>query len=164
MNLTDALLEEELLLARLTASKLAKVMHGIMSVGTASLEMECPTDFLTGREKTPLGFLEVLRCIGVKAEQVDQVPVLRQQVHQLAELTTRFHGLFMELAHWRNMSPQEVSATVDRLGDCYSQFCQQLGDFCCLLGMDADYSAQVQQDKMILDAFFQMVGPLKAEV
>jgi hypothetical protein len=158
MNLTNALPDDELLLAQLTAAKLAKVMHGMMSVGTASLELESPTDFLAGREKTPLGFLEVLRCIGVKAEYVDQIPLLRQQVHQLTDLASRFHGQFMELARWRNMSPRDVSAAVDRLGDCYTQFCQQLADFCSLLGMDSDYSEQAQQDRMILDAFFHTVG------
>ena len=82
MNLTHAIPEVELLLARLTTTKLAKVMHGFLSVGSASLEMASPSDFLTGREKTPLGFLAVLRCIGVNVHNVDKLPLLRQQVDQ----------------------------------------------------------------------------------
>jgi hypothetical protein len=157
MNLTHALPQDELLLARLTASKLAKIMHGLLSVGSASLSMESPTDFLTGREKTPFGFLEVLRCIGVYAEHIDVVQLLRQQVDQLSDLTRQFHTLFMELARWRTMSIQDVRALVDRLGDTYSQFCQLLGVFCSQLGMDSDYSDQAQQDRNYLEAVIQTV-------
>lgn len=56
------------------------------------------------------------------------------------------------------MTADEVSAAVDRLGDCYTQFCQQLGAFCSFLGMSADYSTQARQDRMLLEALFQTVA------
>jgi hypothetical protein len=64
----------------------------------------------------------------------------------------------MELAHWRSMSPEDIRATVARLGESYTVFCQRLGGFCSLLGMESDYSSQAQQDRSLLDAFFQ-TGP-----
>src|SRR5262245_42979363 len=70
---TAAVPEDELRLARLTASKLARVLHGLLSVGTGALELERPADFLAGREQTPLGFLEVLRCTGVRAGHADKL-------------------------------------------------------------------------------------------
>jgi hypothetical protein len=158
MGLTDALPPDELLLARLTASKLARVMHGLLSVGTAALEMESPAAFLAGREKAPLGFLEVLRCIGVRPGHADKVELLRERVGELSELGSRCHGLLLELARWRDLAPQEVRAAVDRLGETYAQFCRRLGLFCSLLGVEADYSGQAQQDPALLGAFFQTVS------
>ncbi len=158
MNLTDALPQDELLLAQLTASKLAKVMHGLMSVGTASLGMEASRDFLTDRDKTPLGFLEVLACIGVNPGHADKIPLLRERVKELADVTSQFHRSFIELTNWRSMSLQDIKATVERLGDSYTEFCRLLGGFCSLLGMDSDYSEQAQQDRSLLEAFFQTLN------
>jgi hypothetical protein len=153
MDLTQALPQDEQFLAQLTTPKLAKVMHGFLSVATTSLQMESPADFLGGREKTGLGFLEVLRCVGVKPGHADKIEFLRQRVDQLSELGRRFHGLFLELAGWRSMSPQDIRITVERLGDTYAQFCQLLGTFRSELGADSDYSAQARQDRDMLDAF-----------
>jgi hypothetical protein len=155
MNLADAIPHDDLALARLTASKLAKVMHGLMSIGTASLGMPSPADFLAGRDKTPLGFIEVFRCVGLKAGHADQIPLLRDHVEQLADLVSRFHDHFLHLAAWRTLSDSDVRATAERLGETYSQFCEQLGRFCALLGMDGDFSVQAQQDRAGLDGFFQ---------
>jgi hypothetical protein len=155
MNLAHALPQDELLLAQLTASKLAKVMHGLMSVGTGSLEMASPTDFLSGRDKVPLGFLEVLRCIGVKPGHTDKIEVLRQQVDQLSELTSRFYTVFMELAHWRSMSREDVRQTADRLVVSYTEYLQRLGAFCSMLGMDPDYSAKAQIGRFGIDSFLR---------
>ncbi len=159
MNLTDALPQDELVLARLTAVKLAKVMHGLLSVGTGSLEMEPAGAFLAGRDKTPLGFLEVLGCIGVKDGNADKIPLLRERVKELADLTREFHRLFMDLTDWRRLSPQEINAKVDRLGDRYTLFCQRLGAFCSMLGMESDFTQQAIQDRNYLRAFFQRVAP-----
>jgi hypothetical protein len=167
MDLTDAFPENELRLARLTASKLAKVMHGLMSVGTASLGFDPPSEFLVGREKTPLGFLEVLACIGVNPGHADKIPLLREQIDQLAILVKRFHSLFIELTQWRKMPPQLICTTVESLNDCYSRFCQLLGDFCKILGMDADYSQQAQEDEDLLVAFFRdrlSIGAIHASI
>ncbi len=155
MNLSHTLPQDELQLARLTAAKLARVMHGLMSVGTASLEMASPTDFLAGREQVPLGFLEVLRCVGVKPGHADKVELLRQPVQQLTDLARQFHGSFLELAHWRSLPPEDLHAALDRLGDCYLQFCRGLETFCSLLGMEANYSDQARQDRALLEGFFQ---------
>jgi hypothetical protein len=157
MDLTDALPRNELVLAQLTADKLGKVMHGLVSVGTASLELESPADFLTGREKTPLGFLEVLRCIGVKPGHADKIELLRERVGELSESTNRVHGALMELADWRNMPSQEVDAAVDRLGESYARFCKRLDMFCSLLGMESNTSDRARQDIDLLEAFFQTV-------
>jgi hypothetical protein len=155
MNLTDALPQDELTLARLTAAKLAKVMHGLVSVGAASLAMETSMDFLTGRDKTPLGFLEVLACVGVRPGHEDKISLLRERVKELADLTSQFHRLFIELTNWRSMPPPDVNATVERLGDSYALFCQRLGDFCSMLGMQADFTQQAIQDRRYLVAAFQ---------
>jgi hypothetical protein len=162
MNLSDALPADELLLAQLAAGKLAKVMHGLMSVGIASLETDDPAGFLAGRERTPLGFLEVLRCIGVKPGHAEKVEPLRQQVRELIELASNTHGALVELAHWRTMSRSEIQKAVDRAGDGYAQWCQRLGQFCAQLGMEVDYSAQAEQNRVQLTATFPptLVGRL----
>jgi hypothetical protein len=157
MDLAHAISEDDLLLAQLTASKLGKVMHGIMSVGVASLEMPSPTDFLSGKDKVLLGFLEVLRTIGLKPGHTDKIEMLRQQVNQLSDLTRRFHNRFLEIARWRTMSSEDIQATVDHLSECYSQLCQSLGAFCSLFGKRSDYSEQARQGIAMLDAFFQTV-------
>src|SRR4051812_29616242 len=144
MNLTESLPQDELTLARLVASKLAKVMHGLMSVGTASLGMEASKDFLAGRDKTPLGFLEVLGCIGVKPGHADKIPLLRERVRELADVTSQFHQQFIELTNWRQMSPRHINAAVERLGDRYALFCQRLGAFCSMLGLEADFTEQAK--------------------
>jgi hypothetical protein len=159
MNLTDALPQNELILARLAAAKLAKVMHGIMSVGTASLGMETSMDFLTNRDKTPLGFLEVLGCIGVRPGHEDKIPLLRERVKELADVTSQFHRLFIELTNWRSMLPADINTAVERLGDSYSLFCQRLGDFCSMLGMESDFTQQVIQDRSYLIAAFRVISP-----
>src|SRR3954454_10298683 len=127
MDVSNALPEHELLLARLTASKLGKVMNGLMSVGTTTLELDSPVDFLAHRNRTPLGFLEVLGCIGVKPGHTDVIPLLRERVEELAAIVVQFHQLFMELTNWRSMYPQAVDATADRLADHYRLFCERLG-------------------------------------
>jgi hypothetical protein len=155
MDVSNALPEQELLLARLTASKLGKVMNGLMSVGTTTLELESPADFLTHRDRTPLGFLEVLGCIGVKPGHADLIPLLRERVEELAAIVAQFHRLFMELTNWRSMPPRTAGATVERLADQYAQFCERLGAFCAMLGMDSDFSQQALQGRAHLVGFFQ---------
>jgi hypothetical protein len=155
MNLTDALPQDELILARLTAAKLAKVLHGWISVGTAALAMETATDFLNGRDKTPLGFLEVIGCIGVKPGHQSKIPFLRDRVRELVDATSQFHRLFLELANWRSLPPLAVQAAVERLGDSYTSLCQRLGDFCSMLGVESDLARQAVQDRSYLVAAFQ---------
>lgn len=159
MDLKEALPPNERMLAQLTVTKLGKVMHGLLSVGTAALEMDSPADFLAGREKTPLGFLEVLHCIGVNHEHVDELPELRERVAELTDLTSQFFRVFTELANWRQMSSPDLKATVDRLCDRYTRFCQRLGLFCSMLGMDNDYTQQATQDTYYIGTFFQTVRP-----
>lgn len=158
MPFSDAIPESELILARLTAAKLAKVMHGLMSVGTGSLELDSPADFLAGRQQTPLGFLAVLGCIAVKPGHADKITTLRERVTELSELTTAVHAEFMALAGWRSMSAQDIQTTVDRLGDRYAQFCQRLGAFCALLGEEADYASQAELARSHLNAFFRTIA------
>jgi hypothetical protein len=147
MNLADAIPQDDLLLARLVCSKLAKVVNGIVSVGAATLELESPTDFLAGKDKIVLGFLEVLRCIGVKPGHADKVELLRRQADQLSELAVLFHSRFMELTRWRAMSPEAICETVGRFSAVYGDFFQALEAFSSLLGMDDDYSSTAQQGK-----------------
>jgi hypothetical protein len=155
MNLSNAIPPDDLVLARLVCSKLAGVMNGIVSVGTATLELESPTDFLVGKDKVILGFLEVLRYVAVKPGHADKVELLRQQVDQLSERAVLFHHHFLELAHWRGMSPENVRAAAGRLTATYTDFFRALGAFCSLLGIDSDYSSKVQQGKRRVDEFLQ---------
>ena len=158
MNLASAVPRDDLLLAQLSIAKLAEVMHGILSVGVASLELESPTDFLAGKDQVLLGFLEVLRCIGLRPGHAGQVELLRRPVDQLADLALQFHRAFMALAHWRTLSPEETRATANGLADCYTQFFQALGDFGALFGMHADYSAKTQQGKNRVEEFLQTLS------
>jgi hypothetical protein len=157
MNLTDTLPPEELVLARLTTDKLAKVMHGLMSVGTASLELDSPADFLAGREKTPLGFLEVLRCIGVRPGHAGAIELLRERVGELSDGVVRIHAGLVELAGWRSTPPPMVDAEVVRLADDYALFCDRLESFGSLLGMEGTYADQARRDRAGLEGFFRSV-------
>ncbi len=151
MNLTQAIHPDDLLLARLTSAKLAKIMHGLLSVGTTALNLDSPADFLTDRLNTPLAFLEVLRWTG-------GTTAFREQVDQLSDLVRQFRTVFLELAGWPGLSMPNVRLLLDRLGDVYIRFCQLLGVFCSALGMDSDYSAHAQKGRDILDGVFQVLS------
>jgi len=142
MSFADAIPSEDLILARLVCSKLAKVMHGTLSVGMATLESSSPTSFLNNRDKRPLGFIEVLRSIGVNPGCTAEREMLREAADQLSELVSRFHSIFLELTRWQSMSPQNVRETADRLAEAYAQFCRSLGMFCSQLGIDSAYTDQ----------------------
>jgi hypothetical protein len=154
MNLTTILPQDELVLARLTVAKLAKVVHGLLSTGTACLALPSPETFLTGREKTPLGFLEVLGCIGVNPGHADKIPMLRERVKELSELVSQSHRELLELAVWRTLSSENIHHIVGQLSDTYTQFCQKLQAFGTMLEMDVNYSKQAQEDVQMLEAFF----------
>jgi hypothetical protein len=162
MNLSHAIPQDDLLLARLVCAKLAGIMNGIVSVGVAALELESPADFLAGKDKVVLGFLEVLRSVGVQPGHADKVELLRQHVNQLSELAVLFHRRFMELAQWRVLPPEDVRDAVGRLAAIYTDFFRALGAFSLLLGMDSDYSSKVQQGRRRMDEFLQIVqeGPV----
>jgi hypothetical protein len=155
MSIANAIPQDDLLLARLVSSKLASVMHGIVSVGVATLELNSPTDFLTGKDRVILGFLEVLRCIGVQPGHADKVELLRQQVNQLSELAVGFHGRFMELAQWRTMPTTAVHETAHRLSELYTDFLRSLGAFTSLFGLDSDYTSKAQQGRNRVNEFLQ---------
>jgi len=153
MNLSLECPPDELLLAKLAIAKLAKLMHGLLSVGMATVAMEPPTamNFLEGRDKPPLAFLEVLRCTGVRPDSADKVKQLRLQVEQIGDAMSQFHRLFLNLAQWRDMSAEDVRTDTDRFGDSYVDFCRLLGEFSALLGMEADFSDQARQDRNYLE-------------
>jgi hypothetical protein len=153
MNLADAIPPDDLLLARLVTSKLASVTHGILSVGVAALELDSPTEFLTGKERVILGFLEVLRCIGVRPGHADKIELLRQAVNQLAERGVGFHSRFLELARWRTMPAAAIHETAERLKALYTDFLRSLAAFSALLGQDSDYTGKAQQGRNRVDEF-----------
>jgi len=147
--------EDEWTLARLTAAKLARIMHGWLSVGAASLGTDLARDFLQNKDHTPLGFLEVLGCMGVGPGHENPILPWRQRVKELAELTSQFHGLFLGLAGWRSMSRADIQDTVRCLGECYTLFCRRLGEFGFLLGMQLDLAQQAKEDSNYLAAVVQ---------
>jgi hypothetical protein len=154
MHLTLAIPSDELLLAKLLVSKLAKVMHGLFSVGLGSVAMEHPTgvDFLNGRDRVSLGFLDVLRCIDVTPGNADKLALLRHHMEKVAEATTHFHCLLTKLAGWRAMTVRDIRAVADRLGESYVDFCRLLGEFSSWLGMETDFRDQALQDRNYLEA------------
>jgi hypothetical protein len=158
MNLADAILPDDLLLARLVTSKLASVTHGILSVGVASLELDSPTDFLMGKDRVLLGFLEVLRCIGVRPGHVDKIEMLRQAVNQLAERAVEFHRAFLELAQWRTMPSAAIHETAERLAARYTDFIRSLAGFSALLSLDSDYSGKAQLGRDRVDEFLRILN------
>lgn len=153
MNLANAIPQDDLVLARLVCAKLAGIMNGIVSVGVATLELESPADFLAGKDKVVLGFLEVLRSVGVQPGQAEKVELLRQHVNQLSELAALFHRRFMELTQWRVMAPENVRDAADRLSVTYTDLFRALGAFSSLLGMDPDYSGKIQDGRRRVDEF-----------
>jgi hypothetical protein len=153
MNLANAIPEDDLALVRLVCTKLAIVMNGIVSVGVATLELRSPTDFLAGKDNVVLGFLEVLRSVGVKPGHADEVELIRQPVDQLSELAALFHRHFMELARWRDMPAETVRAAAGRLSATYTDFFRALGAFSSLLGMNSDYSGKIQEGRRRVDEF-----------
>jgi hypothetical protein len=162
LDLSDALPPDELRLARLTAVKLAKVMFGLMSVGTGSLLFDPPNDFLAGREKTGQGFLEVLGYTGVKAGHSDKQPILWERVQRLSALAERCCRQLIRLNGWRSMTVEQVATLTNQLSDDYAQFCRDLGEFCSLLGPNADFSEQAANVRLMLDSFGQTATALTA--
>ncbi len=157
MNLADAIPPDDLLLARLVCSKLVNVLNGVVSVGVASLELESPTEFLADKDRLILGFLEVLRCVGVRPGHADKVELLRQPVHRLMELATLFHRHFMELTRWRSLPPEAVRETAGRLSGAYTDFVRSLGAFSSLLGMGPECYVKAQQGISRVDDFLQVL-------
>jgi len=153
MNVANAIPEDDLILARLVCSKLASIVKGIVSVGVATLELESPADFLVGKDKVVLGFLEVLRSVGVQPGHADKVELLRQHVKQLSELAVLFNRRFMELAQWRVMPAGYIRAAAGRLSAIYTDFFRALAAFSSLLGMDSDYSSKIQEGRRRVDEF-----------
>jgi hypothetical protein len=157
MSLAEALPQDDLLLARLCLSKMADVTHGILSVGLACLELPSPADFLAGKDKVLLGFVEVLRSLGTKPGHADKVELLRRQADALADRATEFHGLLMRLARWRALSPAETRETARCLAESFARFFQSLATFSSLLGMKTDYSEKVQEGTERLHGFLQVL-------
>jgi hypothetical protein len=155
MNLADAIPPDDLLLARLVTSKLASVAHGILSVGVAALELDSPADFLTGKDRVILGFLEVLRCIGVRPGHADKIELLREPVNQLAEQVVEFHSSFLDLARWRTMPSAAILETAERLAVLYTDFLGSLAAFSALLGLDSDFTGRAQQGRNRVDEFLR---------
>jgi hypothetical protein len=154
MNAIQAPPNEDLLLAQLVAAKLAKVMHGLMSVGAGSLQTSSAHDFLCGRHKLPLSLIEVFRCIYLGPNKVD---LLRKSVDHLAEITREFHTEFVLLAGWREMTRDEVQATVNRLSQSYAEFCQNLQNLCLHFDVEVDLMVQAHHD---IDMLQKSVGLL----
>jgi hypothetical protein len=152
MSVTQTAPTDNLLLARLTAAKLAKVMHGILSVGTACLETKSLEQFLNGREKLPLALIEVLRSSVGKPDDPKQ---FENEMDRMADLVQRFHSHFAGLSQWREMAPAELRAAFSRLGDCYAEFCNLLGAIGTRLGMDLKLAEQATKDRDYLEAFFK---------
>lgn len=162
MNLASAIPHDDLLLAQLAVAKLAKVMQGIMSVGVASLELDAPADFLAGKDQVLLGFLEVLRCIGLRPGHAGQMELLRRPVDELADLARQFHRAFLALAQWRTLSPEDTRQAARRLTECYAQFFRALEGFAALLGMDVDYAAKAQQGTIPTEEFIRNLSGVSA--
>ncbi len=158
MNLSDAILPDDLLLARLVTAKLVNVTHGILSVGIAALELDSPTDFLTGKDRVILGFLEVLRCVGVRPRHADKIELLRQAVNKLTERAVEFHGCFLELAQWRTMPAAAIHETAKRLAALYTDFLHSLAALAALLGVDLEYTGNAQQAENRVDDFLQVLN------
>jgi hypothetical protein len=158
MNVAQVIPPDELLLARLASAKLAKLISGLMSVGVSSLQLESPAGFLANRDKVLLGFIEVLRCIGVKPGNGESQERLRHQADELFDLARQFHQHFIQLAAWRTLSPPQVQATADGLLAKYAALCQALAVFRNLLGEEADPSAGIQQGQEMLAAFLEYIG------
>jgi hypothetical protein len=160
MDSARAIPEDELLLARLASAKLAKMLQGIMSVGTAALELESPADFLTGKDRALLAFIQVLECIGVKPGFGEIVQTLRLDATKLSLLALRFHQHFLDVARWRTLSAPDLCAAADRLLASYAELCQALDAFREHLGVECDCSPQVQQARQALSATLNLCAPL----
>jgi hypothetical protein len=156
MNLKAAVPPDELLLAQLAASKLSKIVHGLMSVGLASLELEPPGNFLAGRDKVLLGFVEVLRCIAVKPGHGEELELLRHSVERISVLAQQFHAQFPELAGWRALPSDRVREGAHRLLASYTALCESLGALCLLLGADFTESNHVQRAREAIETFLHV--------
>jgi hypothetical protein len=159
MHVAHAIPEDELLLARLASAKLAGIVHGMMSVGVAALEAESPADFLAGKDRAMLAFIEVLECIGVKPGFGEIVQTLRRDAGKLSGLALRFHRHFLDVACWRTLSSPNLSAAADRLFASYADLCQALDAFRAHLGVESDCSPQVQKAREAVYATLNLCTP-----
>src|SRR5579883_2675127 len=100
MDVTQAVPEDELLLARLATTKLANMLGGVMSTGAAALELPGPEAFFAGRDATLLAFVKVLECVGVKPGCDDAYTSLRAKAENLSHLTITFFKQYVDLCKW----------------------------------------------------------------
>jgi hypothetical protein len=128
--------EDELALARLAGRKLAKLLHGILTVGLASIRMEQSSGFLTGRDRKILAFVEVLCATSPSTSE------LADSLREISALTPAFYGKLVRLADWRNLEDAEIQ---DAANDLLSTYCTLL---CALrklldsLGVQVDFSRE----------------------
>ena len=154
MNLTAAIPDEELLLARLTCSKLARMAQGLTSTGLASFELAPPTEFVAERVKSISAMIEVLRCIGVKPGSGQAAQVLREKADQLAHLADQYFGQFVRLAHWRSMAPADVQELASLTAASCVSLLESLESFSRLLGMEPDFPVEKEQAGRMIEEFF----------
>lgn len=160
MNFSNAILADDLLLAKLASAKLMKLVQGLLSVGLGSLELEAPDGFLAGRDKPLLAFIEVLQCIGVKPGH-DGIEILRRRVEELSALAREFYQHLMKLSQWRIIQPEGIQEAADGLLDSYTQFLKALEAYRTLVGAEESYAEQIQHGRLLIAGFLtQVVGEM----
>jgi hypothetical protein len=139
MTLSD-ITEDELTLARLAALKLACRLHGLLSVGLASLQlMESPMQFFSGRDKPILAFIEVLRCTAARPGS-ETAAELAASVDQMSILSAEFYNCLVRLANWRTLEPGRIHEAGDALLSAYCRLLQTLHRFLQALSVPVDFS------------------------
>jgi hypothetical protein len=165
MNISAAIPDDELILGRLACAKLAGMVQGIMSVGLASLELQSSVDFLTGRDRPHLGFIEVLSCISVRPGSAEAWKHLSDEANAMRNLFGQFYECLIRLSHWRNTPSADVLEATHRLIAAYVALFQSLQAFSDLLGMGADYSRFQRQGQQMASELCQhiLTGAAKGE-
>jgi hypothetical protein len=155
MKTDNVFLEKELLLGRLLRSKLVMRLHGLISVGLASLESDSPLPFLIGRDKVVNALIEVLGALTVRPGYDAVQQSIVAHAARMARLWNTFYQNFLALGEWRSMSASDIRAIGDRLIASYSEMGQVIHSFQPIIDDESEDSESWQRTREMLFAMIK---------
>src|SRR4051812_32771689 len=107
-NVSDAILPDELKLAQLACTKLTRLVHGLMSVGIAAVELPNAAGFFKGRDEPFLALVTALRYTSVKVGAQRAALAIQAQADAIGASIRTLFDLWLVLADRGSLTAEEV--------------------------------------------------------
>ena len=144
MDTIDLIPHDERQLAQLACTKLAKMVKGLLSVGTGACisQWADAKPFISERCEYLRAFSVVLHSVAVKPSAGELPQILRQQTGQIRLLLDQFEQHFLALADSDERSARDVRTAADKLADTFAELCESLQVFAGLIGLEARFEGE----------------------